>query len=160
MGYDLHLLKPDGTFTESEYEALRAADPELDALYFSDGQITLKNPSEQQVEAMVAAARGRGWAVEGDDGERYGEEGPARPEPPWRESWGEALARWLRSLRQPTPTCPFKVGDKVSMLYRTGGIVIEVDPRGNHGAGRITVRFPDGAEFGGMFEGHAFERED
>jgi hypothetical protein len=57
-------------------------------------------------------------------------------------------------------TCPFKVGDKVKTTYRTGGTVIEVDPKANQGLGIIRVRFPDGAEFGGPFLGHDFQREE
>lgn len=53
---------------------------------------------------------------------------------------------------------PFRVGDRVHTAHRTGGIVISVDSRANHGLGSVVVRFPDGVELGGPFVGSGFER--
>ena len=174
MGYNLYVVKSRGCldqrnrFTEAEWNEICANHQVADWLCFDGNDITVKNPSREQIVALVHVAKTRGWSVQGDDGESYADDGSSIPaaRPP--------IPTLLCRLRQfldlyrgtkATPksvsvaACPFKVGDRVRTTYRSGGVVISADPTGHHGRGSIKVRFPDGATLGGMFRANDFFKE-
>lgn len=106
MGYDLHITRKefwadeDGPeITHEEWNAYVAADPELtqdpinsetDYLYtqgedvwplwWSDGEISTKNPEKSMVIKFVAIAESLGARAQGDDGEYYDQHGEMIPE--------------------------------------------------------------------------------
>ena len=172
MGYNLYLAKPDGRpapgeFSREEWDGLRATTEIPDWVYFEDGAITVKSPTDEQVRTFVRLAAVHGWTVRGDDGETYDADGAAMPAAAEKPSLLEAALRPLREflagrkLRRSMRdvVCPFVVGDRVRTTFRTGGVVIDVDANAHQGLGSITVRFPDGAVVGGYFVGHDFSKE-
>jgi hypothetical protein len=117
--------------------------------------------------AFVGLARSHGWSVQGDDGETYDTDGVAVAAPassgflavmlgPLRDLFARRSIR--RSMRG--VVCPFQVGDPVRTTFRTGGVVIAVDAKANHGLGSIEVRFADDSVLGGFFLGHDFRKEE
>lgn len=176
MGYDVHLVKKgdwfdtEDKFTEEDWEVLQKEMPASDWLYFDNGSITVKSPTQEQVAELARIAKSHNWSVQGDDGERYDEGGlpiAEPPEPPARPGFIRALLNPIQEFRAKRAiqrsmkgtVCPFEVGDKVRTPFRAGGVVIEVDEKGNHGLGSIKVRFPDGTVLGGLFVNHGFEKE-
>jgi hypothetical protein len=172
LGYNIYLVRrsgpePPDTFSPDEWDRLRATGEVPDWVYFEDGAITVKSPTEEQVRAFARLAEANGWSVQGDDGEAYGVNGVAIPAPAEKPGFlsaalrplGDLLAGWKlrRSMRDVGR--PFVVGDRVRTTFRTGGVVIDVDASANHGLGSIKVRFPDGAVLGGFFVGHDFSKE-
>jgi hypothetical protein len=172
LGYNLYLVRrsrreASDKWSPDEWDRLQAAGEVPDCVYFYDGDITVKNPTEEQVRAFARLAEAHGWSVQGDDGEVYDVEGVAVPAPvekpgfmtaalrPLREFLaGRQLRRSMRDVAR-----PFAVGDRVRTTFRTGGVVIEVDAQAHHGLGNIKVRFPDGDVLGGPFVGHDFSKE-
>jgi hypothetical protein len=174
MGYNLYLVKTldvldeANKFTATEWTTLCATHQVAEWLYFDGDAITVKNPSEEQVAALVRIAKSCGWTVQGDDGETYAEDGsfiPSAPAP--RPGLLGRLMHFLSRHRTMKATqkltreitCAFSVGDKVRTTHRSGGVVISVDPSGHHGMGNITVRFPDGVTLSGMFTANGFQKE-
>ena len=175
MGYDLHITRRKD-WSESgrdigaeEWLAYAKKDPELslspeDGPYFVrwsgkskypdpwldwfDGNIYTKNPDEALIDKMVAIAREFHARVQGDDGEVYQSEHepPVQPKPRLLER----VRDWARGLR-PTPPIReirpfFRVGDRVLDTFGKETTVVEVDPRSNHGLGKVKVRYDDGRE--------------
>ena len=174
MGYNVYLVKTRNwfdernRFTEADWSEIRAKHSVPDWLFLVGGKITVKNPSKNQIVQLVGIAKERGWTVQGDDGETYDEDGspisaPAPPQPGFSDRFRFLIREYRakKTIRKSMKgvQCPFKVGDKVRTLYRTGGVVTRVDPKGNHGMGYFEVRFPNGAILGGMFVAHGFEKE-
>lgn len=175
MGYDLHLVKtgdwfdPAGQFTEKEWEELKRNYAVPDGLYFSNGGILVKAPEESQIVTLVKIAKENGWFVQGDDGETYSDAGSPIPPKEEKPSLYDRIAfryrefrakKDIKKLMEDVP-CPFKVGDRVRVQHgRTGGVVVEVDSKANHGCGRIKVEFPGGDVLQCWFVGHPFEKED
>ena len=171
MGYNVYLVRPgrgrDSKFGRDEWDRLRASGRLADWIYFEDGAITVKSPTREQVVAFVGLARAHGWSVQGDDGETYDTDGVPVPAPAHSGFLAATLAplRDLlarRSIRRSMRgvVCPFQVGDPVRTTFRTGGVVIAVDPKANHGLGSIEVRFADGLVLGGFFVSHDFRKEE
>ena len=173
MGYSLYLVKrgnwweADARFGREEWDRLEASRQLPDWISFEDGAITVKSTIQEQVVAFVTLARAHGWSVQGDDGETFGTDGvPVLASPP-RPGFFAIALRPLRkffarrSIRRSMRgvVCPFKVGDLVRTTLRTGGVVIAVDAKANHGLGSIKVRFPDGFVLGCLFVGHDFRKE-
>lgn len=173
MGYTLYLVKdnrPDAdesVFSAADWRSMNETHPLSPWAYFDGTSVSVKNPTPDQIIALVQAARSHGWWVRGDDGEFYGEDGspiPSSPTPAGRIDRVVQRARDFfagRKLKRATAglPCPFAVGDRVRTTYRTGGTVIKVDEKANHGMGGIKVRFPDGTVLGGSFVGHDFAKE-
>jgi hypothetical protein len=132
------------------------------ALYWSDGEIRAKHPERPLVIKMVAIAAALGATVQGDDGETYGPDGRpvassgargAENDDDAAPASGGLLDRirgWFRGrratreLRAAAP--PFRVGARVRNASGATGTVLEVDPRAEHGLGRLRVRLDDGRE--------------
>ena len=174
MGYNLYLVKAgnwfdeENKFTPAEWSELRAKPRVPDWLYFDGNKITVKNPSEEQVIEFVGMAKAWGYTVQGDDGETYREDGShIFPAPPPKAGFFHTLRHAIDERRAKKRiqksmegvTCPFQVGDRVRTTHRSGGVVIEVDPKGNQGLGSIRVRFPDGVVLGGMFMANDFYKD-
>jgi hypothetical protein len=121
-------------------------------LNWHDGNIETKNPDEALIDKMVAIARGLGGTVQGDDGEIYhsGHQPPRHPQP----SVIDRLRHWMRALLPARPLKPidppFRVGDRVEDTYHRIATVIEIDPKSNHGLGKVKVRYDDGREVSSM----------
>jgi len=159
--------------SESEpYVAVWLKDPSRTEFFFDwrKGNISTKNPTKSAIIKMEELARRLNAKVQGDDGETY-ENGIALPEERLPQQgnlfWqrlknfcAEYKARWEITKSMRDIKCPFKVGDRVKTIFRNGGVVIEVDPRGNYGMGRIKVRFPDGVEIVYAFVANDLEKED
>jgi len=176
MGYELHLVKTNSEswidnvnqFTEQEWEKFRQKNTLPEWLYFSCGNISVKNPNQKQIATVVKIAKENGWHVQGDEEEIYSEDGSATAQDvkkpsifePVRKYFAERKAR--RSIRraQQEIKIPLKVGDKVKSRWRTGGIVIKLDPEAEHGLGMIEVKWPDGTILGGFYVLHDFEKEE
>ncbi|MEW6618498.1 MAG: hypothetical protein AB1422_03990 [bacterium] len=172
MGYNLYLVKKENwfdkenVFTQTEWEDIQKYQIS-NWLYFDEGTITIKNPSKEQVIDFVKMAKRYNWFVQGDDGEKYSEDGSPIYEKPKKSGLfggiryliSELLAKKKIEHSMKSVTCPFKVGDKVKTTHRTGGVVIDIDPKANHGLGSIKVKFPDGVVLGGTFIAHGFEKE-
>ncbi|HJU41221.1 MAG TPA: hypothetical protein VJ691_00345 [Vicinamibacterales bacterium] len=173
MGYDVQIVKPDEPFSDGErlsddeWRGFQDEHADIDYVYFSNGRITCKNPSELQVATLAKLAFAKGWRLRGDDGEYYDEHGQAIQEPAPRRGFFSRLkdaftrrhsTKELNILA--TGVTPvFKVGDPVKFLDRRGGVVIEVDSSGFSGMGSIRARFPDGTILGGPFPDGGFERD-
>lgn len=175
MGYELHLVKTksgswiddENHFTKREWENFRLKNTPPEWLYFSSGNISVKNPDQEQIVTLVKIAKQNGWRVQGDDDETYSEDGsPIPPEvekpsifEPIRKFFAEQKAR--RSIRraQQDIKIPLKVGDKVKSRWRAGGIVIKLDPEAEHGVGMLKVKWPDGTVSGSFYVLHDFEKE-
>jgi hypothetical protein len=174
MGYGVYLVKArnwfddENKFTETERNVIRARHGVADWLYFGGEQVSVKNPSREEIIALVRIAKTFGWAVQGDDGETYAEDGSPIPVPPSPEQgFFGRLRRLLNEYRVSRAIqkrmrgvgCPFKVGDRVRTTHRRGGVVIEIDPKGHQGMGSIKVTFPDGTILGGTFIANDFRKE-
>jgi len=174
MGYDVHLTKPElpgqdtPEFTEREWRAFQEKHAKIDYVYFADGRIICKSPSEAQLAELAKLAYARGWRLRGDDGEYYDDSGNVIQEqapPPQgffsriKHAFAERRAERELAAEMAGVESAFKVGDRVRFIHRTGGVVIKVDKQGNSGLGEIRVRFPDGAEISGMFPDGGFEPE-
>jgi hypothetical protein len=172
LGYNLYLVQSNGRaasdqFSREEWNRLRATPAIPDWVYFEDGAITVKSPTDEQVRAFVRLAAANGWMVQGDDGETYDVAGAAAPAPAEKAGFLDAALKPLRAflagrkLRRSMRdvVCPFVVGDRVRTTFRTGGVVTGVDPNAHHGLGSITVRFPDGSVLGSYFVGHDLSKE-
>lgn len=78
MGYDVHITRRTGAeetapqISEAESAAWTREHPDDgEMLYFSDGELTLKNPDESQLVRMAEIARALNATVRGDEGEAY-----------------------------------------------------------------------------------------
>jgi len=177
VGYDLYLVRTKdwfdegNRFEEQEWNEIRTKYPVSDWLHFHNGLITAKYPDKDRIVVLVQIARAYSWKVQGDDGEEYGLDGtPIQIEVPPVQGEGLMLFqkvkrviadyRSRRSIRKSSFVCPFKVGDRVRILHRRGGVVIGVDEKANHGLGSIKVKFPDGVVLRGPFIGHGFEKDE
>jgi hypothetical protein len=174
MGYDVHLVKPEiggqqpDEFSDREWRAFEQKHPDIDYVYYADGKITCKNPSEAQLATLAKIAFTRGWRLRGDDGEYYDDSGQviaevAAPQPGFfgrvRNIFAERRAARELAAEMAGVECAFRVGDHVKLIHRTGGVVVKIDKAGNSGLGQIDVRFPDGAVMSGIFPDGGFERE-
>ncbi len=159
----------DCKITPEEWLAIAAQDPELGLerkngpystnwsgksvlsepwLNWSAGNIYTKNPDWALINKMVEIANRLGAVVQSDDGEIYpgGDKAPYFPKP----SLHERLLSWFRQLapRAEKPFSevkpPFKVGDRVRDAFRREAVVIEIDPKAEHGLGKVSVRYDDG----------------
>jgi hypothetical protein len=175
MGYELHLVKnghwfdEENKFTESEWKGLQKQSiPEW--VYFSNGDISVKNPKKSQIITLVEIAKNNGWTVQGDDGETYSKNGTPIPAEGEKPSIFEPLKNLIREYKAKRKikqmmkgvVCPFKIGDKVRALGAAQtGIVTEVDYKANHGIGSFTVKMENGTTckaFG--FHAHTYKKED
>ena len=126
-------------------------DPWLD---WNEGCIYTKNPDKALIDKMVAIAVELRAQVQGDDGEIYhsGHEPPVYP----LLSVLNRLRNWWHARRSARNTKeneivpPFQVGDRVLDAYRKETTVVEIDPKSNHGLGRVRVRYDDGREMSFM----------
>lgn len=142
-----------------------ASESEMD-FYWSKGNIISKNPTEEIIIKMEAIANRLQAKVQGDDGEVY-QNGAPMPEPVEKKKFFQIckfyiqdfIASWRIKKSMKGVTCPFEVGDRVKTFHRTGGIVIEVDPKGHGGLGGIKVQFPDGVVIGFAFIANGLEKE-
>jgi hypothetical protein len=180
VGYDLHItrarswaLNAKHRISEDEWLAYVGKDPELSLSpdggpYFAkwsgksklsepwldwhEGNIETKNPDEALIDKMVAIARELGATVQGDDGEIYqsGHEPPRHPQPSVLDRLRYKLRALLpaRPLKEIDP--PFRVGDRVVDTFQRIATVIEIDPKSNHGLGKVKVRYEDGREMSSM----------
>ena len=150
MGYDVHLVKPEiggreaDEVSEREWDSFQKKHASVDYVYYADGRISCKNPSEEQLAELAKLAYAKGWRLRGDDGEYYDDTGQVIADsPPKDEGFFSRLKnifaerRAARELAADMATVEsvFKVGDRVKFLHRTGGVVIRVDKRGNFGPG-------------------------
>jgi hypothetical protein len=180
VGYNLHItrarswaLNTKHRISAEEWLAYIEKDPELSLSreggpYFAkwsgksklnepwldwhDGNIETKNPDEALIDKMVAIARELGATVQGDDGEIYqsGHEPPRHPQPSVLDRLRYRLRALLpaRPLKEIDP--PFRVGDRVEDTHHRIATVIEIDPKSNHGLGKVKVRYDDGREISSM----------
>lgn len=175
MGYDLHITRrkdwsrTGNDIRAEEWLAYARKDPELlltsqDGPYFArwngpskypdpwldwrNGYIYSKNPDETLIDKMVAIANDLSALVQGDDGEIYhsGSEPPVQP----KRSFVSRLGVWFRALRPARSlkeiNPPFQIGDRVLDALRQETTVVAIDPKSNHGLGKVTVRYEDGRE--------------
>jgi hypothetical protein len=121
-------------------------------LNWHDGNIETKNPDEALIDKMVAIARELGATVQGDDGEIYrsGHEPPRHRQPSVLDRLRYRLRVLLpaRPLKEIDP--PFRVGDRVVDTFQRIATVVEIDPKSNHGLGKVKVRYDDGREINSM----------
>ena len=171
MGYDLHITRrspwDDRTgvaIERREWQALIASDPELSlytdvgaeheglvasyrsyegALRWEDGEVISRNPEITLVVKMVAIAERLGARVQGDDGEIYQSDGTPLSDPP---SASEPSTAASTSEARQAENTTFQVGSRVRDWRGRRGRVIVIDPKAEHGLGRLTVRFDDGVE--------------
>jgi hypothetical protein len=173
MGYDVHLVKPEiggqaaEDLSEREWQSFQKKHAAVDYVYYSDGKISCKNPTAEQLAALAKVAFTQGWRLRGDDGEYYDDSGQVIAEEAPREGFFGRIKNVLAERRAARELaadmagveCAFKVGDRVRSIHRTGGVVIKIDKTGNSGLGQIDVRFTDGAVISGIFPDGGFERE-
>jgi hypothetical protein len=180
VGYDLHItrakswaLNTNNRISTKEWLAYVEKDPELSLSpdggpYFAkwsgkskltepwldwhDGNIETKSPDEALIDKMVAIARDLGATVQGDEGEIYqsGHEPPRHPKPSLLDSLRYKLRALLPAwpLKEIDP--PFRVGDRVVDTFHKIATVVEIDPKSNHGLGKVKVRYDDGREISSM----------
>ena len=175
MGYDVHLVKPEiggqmaDAVSDGEWQAFRRKHAGVDYVYYADGKITCKNPSEEQLATLAKIAFTQGWRLRGDDGEYYDDHGQVIVEPPAAKPgffdrimnvFAEQRAARELAAGMAGVESIFRVGDRVRSIHRRGGVVIKVDKAGNAGLGQIDVRFPDGAVISGIFPDGGFSREE
>jgi hypothetical protein len=180
VGYNVYFVKSENwfdeknQFSEAEWDAVRREHSFEEWVHFDRGQITAKNPTDEQIGDLVALAKARGYRVQGDDGEFYSDNGrpvvenSSRPAAAVPTGLAAQLSKMLGSLfglgpksaARPIQSCQFKVGDRVRTTFRAGGIVTEVDPSGNGGLGNIKVKFPDGEVVGFALIAHDLTLED
>ncbi len=173
MGYDVHLVKPQigsqeaDEISEREWQSFQKKHATVEYVYYAGGQISCKNPSEEQLATLAKIAFTQGWRLRGDDGEYYDDGGRVISEVTPKQGIFGAIknifaerraARELAAEMEAVESV-FKVGDRVKSIHRSGGVVIKVDKAGNSGLGQIDVRFPDGAVISGIFPDGGFERE-
>jgi len=125
-------------------------------------QIQGSRLDEAQQSKFVQMARALNAFAVGDDGEIYDADGGPPHYP--AVSFGERVVGWLtrlRSRRQPViehPPLPFGVGDKVRDLWGKEHIVIDIDPKAEHGTGMIRTRQQsDGTEHLYAMYAHPFK---
>ena len=165
MGYNLYFVKhgnwyePGNKFFQQEWSRLKESGQLPDWIYFENGVITVKSPTQEQVTTFARLAKTHGWSVQGDDGETYSEDGTPIRASAARPGVVSTILGPLRHFLAKRKSCPFNLGDRVRTTLRTGGVVIEIDAKAHHGLGSIKVRFPDGSELGGFFVGHDFRKE-
>ena len=173
MGYDVRLVKPELSalgaepITDREWRAFQERHAAVDYVYFSNGAIICKNPSEEQLLVLAKLAYEKGWHLRGDDGEYYDQHGNFSQAQPQKAGFFRSIKDAFAQRRAARELAAdmagvesvFKVGDRVKLLHRTGGVVIKIDKAGNSGLGEIRVRFPDGAIVTGMFPDGGFEPE-
>jgi hypothetical protein len=173
VGYDLHISRRKNWSSEGrdiaarEWLAYVESDPELTLskengdhfalwsgpsknpdpwLDWHDGNIHTKNPDEALIDKMIVIARALQAEVQGDDGEIYrsGHEPPYYRQPSLRDRF----LSWLRSLRPAKPLTPirpsFTVGDRMLDGFHRECTVIEIDPKAEHGLGKVVIRYDDG----------------
>ncbi len=76
-----------------------------------------------------------------------------------RSRFTERIAAWFRTrpAASALPTSfPFQVGDRVQDIWGNAAVIIEVDPAGEHGLGKVRVRYDDGRESTYATVGHPF----
>ena len=175
MGYELHLVKSGNwfdegnKFTESEWDSLRSKQTIPEWVYFSSGDVSVKNPEKLQIIALVKIAKDNGWSVQGDDGETYSENGAPIPAEDEKPNFFEPIKNLIREYKAKRKikqmmkgvVCPFKTGEKVRSLGAAQtGIVTEIDYKANHGVGSFTVELQNGMvdrTFG--FDAHTYKKE-
>lgn len=175
MGYELHLVKKgewfdeENKFAESEWQNLQSKQSIPDWVYFSGGDIAVKNPTKSQIIALAKIAKVNGWLVQGDDGETYSEDGTPTPAAVQKSDLFEPIRKLIREFKARREIsqmmkgveCPFKIGDQVRALGAAqSGTVIEIDTKANHGIGSFTVKLQNGTidkTFG--YEAHTYKRE-
>ena len=146
---ELSLSRDGGPYFARWSGKSKLNEPWLD---WRDGNIETKNPDEALIDKMVAIARELRATVQGDDGEIYrsGHEPPRHPQP----SVLDRLRYKLRALLPARPLKPidppFRVGDRVVDAFHQIATVIEIDPKSNHGLGKVKVRYEDGREVSSM----------
>ena len=157
MGYDLHITRRSdwsdtATLGIPESEWLRAisGDTDADAFYWHDGDISVKNPDSPLIAKMVRLAGILGARVQGDDGELYREDGTSfDPSPVTAPTPSPGVFRRIAQLwrrTSPTPSSPFRVGQRVKDVLGGLGTVYVVDPKANGGLGSLKVTMDDGSE--------------
>ena len=123
MGYDVHLVKPEiggqqaDDFSDRDWRAFQQKHPGVDYVYFANGKITCKNPSEEQLATLAKIAYAQGWRLRGDDGEYYDNNG-----------------RLIAEVATPEPGF---FGRVTAHLCRTPG---RARARGRDGQGRVRVQ--------------------
>ena len=175
MGYDLYITRRKDwsesghDITAEEWLAYVDKDPELslspeNGPYFAKwggkskypaplldwfgGNIYTKNPDAALIDKMVTVAQALRAKVQGEEGEIYqsGSEPPIHSQP----SPLERFRNWLRALRPVRPLKPveppYQVGDRVVNPFHKEATVIELDPKSNHGLGKVKIRYDDGLE--------------
>ncbi|MBI2193573.1 MAG: hypothetical protein HYU36_16475 [Planctomycetes bacterium] len=176
MGYNLYLVKEGSwhdeasAFSTAEWTDLQQGHEVPDWLWYSDGRVGVKNPTQEQIRIFVRLAGSRGWLVRGEEGECYREDGTQEEkDAPTAQRHG-LVGRLLGAIRtagvkrrtsrsMQGSGCPFRVGDRVRTLFRSGGVVVSVDGGANRGLGSIRVEFPDGAQVSFPFVGHDLQKE-
>lgn len=152
---ELSLSAENGPYFAKWSGKSKYPDPWLD---WRHGNIYTKNPDEALVDKMVAIARELNARVQGDDGEIYhsGHEPPVYPQ----SSPLERFRNWLRALRPMRPLKPveppYQVGDRVVDAFHKEATVVELDPKSNHGLGRVKIRYDDGREASFMLVASGF----
>ena len=157
MGYDLHITRradwsdSDGpAIGELEWQQTIGGDGEAGAFYWSDGEISIKNPDPMQIAKAVRLAASLNAQVQGDDGEIYREDDSSfQPAcPPMKASRQNIFSRiaawWSTSSNDSSP--PFLVGQRVRNPWGQTGTVVHVDRKARGGLGSVRVRLDDGRE--------------
>jgi hypothetical protein len=185
MGYDLHITRRKQWFskgkqiTSDEWMMYAQHDRELRLqaekgpyffvwsgrstpdcpwLDWSEGNIYSKNPDAALVEKMVAIAGQLGAQVQGDDGEIYEGSGTPRQPHHWLR---QRLAAWFAWFRRKRPLqivhepLPFRVGDTVRDTWGNAHVVLQIDPKAEHGLGVIRTGRRDGTEVNHIMIAHA-----
>lgn len=170
MGYGIYITRAAEwaqnqgcEIARDEWNAVVEADPTLnpqpssdvvawnDASFeFDAGNVRVANPTREAIEKAVEISTALSARVMGDDGELYEAGGVVRHATEKLTIRDRLLnARdaltwqlWGRRKIQ----CPFRVGSRVHDGSGREGTVLAVDPKAEHGAGLVTVRFDDGAE--------------
>jgi hypothetical protein len=122
MGYDLHITRKEfwadeegPTISHEEWEAYVATDPEVTRdpnntendylcqtgnqewpLWWMDGEVFTKNPSDTAMSKLASIATEIGARVQGDDGELYDEHGQIHPQAPAEQVKPERPKSWWR----------------------------------------------------------------
>lgn len=128
---------------------------------YRNGRIVVKSPDEEIRRKMYSIALQFSAQVQGDEGERYDVTGnqtrPVRqlPQTPHAQEprWKRILALFrtgqttvAESEAAKTFAMSFQCGARVQDAFGNQGTVVEVDPRAEHGLGRIRIHFDDGQE--------------